>query len=213
MLNELPPEAAARPTGRPGLDPHRRPQAPADRRWRRRAGAFGVVGVAALIAAGCGSSSKTSTPAAAPATAAPTTAAAAPTTGAAPATSAASTAGAASKTGTMITATLTEFKIALSPSSFTPGTYTFHAVNAGHTVHALEIDGPGVEDQKTAGNLQPGQSANLTVTLKDGKYDVYCPVGDHKALGMNLEVTVPGSATAAAASSPTTAASGGGSGY
>ncbi len=202
MMNELTYEVTALGTDRPGPPP------PAPRRpWRRRAGAFGVIGVAALVAAGCGSSAKTSTPAAAPTSVAPTTAAAAT---AAPTTLATPTA------TTTITATLTEFKIALSQSALTPGTYTFHAVNAGQTVHGLEVDGPGLTDKATPGVLQPGQSADLTVTLKAGRYDVYCPVGQHKALGMNLEVTVAGATTTAATatpSTPTTATSAAGGGY
>jgi uncharacterized cupredoxin-like copper-binding protein len=212
MRNELPLEATADRTDRPGPRP-----LSTHRRWRRRAGAFGVLGVAALIAAGCGSTSKTSTAAATPAAAsAPTTAAAAPTptTGATAATAATGATGAASTKGTTITATLTEFKIALSRTDLSPGTYTFHAVNAGHTVHALEIDGPGVEDQATPGDLQPGQTANLTVTLKPGTYDVFCPVGDHKTLGMNLELTVGGSAADASTAKPVaTTVAGSGSGY
>ncbi len=90
-----------------------------------------------------------------------------------------------------VTATLTEFRIALSQTTFTPGTYTFVAVNSGRDVHSLEIDGPGVDNQKTA-NLQPGQTANLTVTFQSGSYDVFCPVDSHKELGMNLELHVSG---------------------
>jgi uncharacterized cupredoxin-like copper-binding protein len=56
-------------------------------------------------------------------------------------------------------------------------------------VHALSIDGPGVEDQRTPA-VQPGASAPLTVTLTAGTYDMYCPVGNHKALGMNVALTV-----------------------
>jgi uncharacterized cupredoxin-like copper-binding protein len=164
-------------------------------RWRYRAGAIGVIGAAALVAAGCGSSSPASTASASPTAAAP----------------AATSATKAIK----ITATLTEFKIKLSQTKLKPGLYTFDAVNAGHTVHALEIDGPGVEDKATKGQLKPGQSALLTVTLKAGKYDMYCPVGDHKELGMNLELTVGGAAPGATApaATATTVASGGGSGY
>ena len=90
-----------------------------------------------------------------------------------------------------VTAALTEFRIALSQTTFTPGTYTFVAVNSGRDVHSLEIDGPGVDNQKTA-NLQPGQTANLTVTFQSGSYDVFCPVDSHKELGMNLELQVSG---------------------
>jgi hypothetical protein len=98
----------------------------------------------------------------------------------------------------VVTVGESEFKLALSTDSFSPGSYTFRAVNNGHIVHSLEIRGPGVD--VTTPNLDPGQSANLHVTLQDGSYDVFCPIGSHKSLGMDAEVTVG----AAAASTGTT---------
>lgn len=111
--------------------------------------------------------------------------------------------------GARITATLTDFHIALSQQHLTPGTYTFVAVNSGHTTHALAIDGPGVAEQQTQ-DLQPGQSATMTVTLQPGSYDVDCPVDGHKQLGMDTTVTVAGAGGPgqSVAPSPT-----GGSGY
>jgi hypothetical protein len=152
-------------TGPAGRRPADRTPHPA----RRRIGRIGVlltaVAVAGLIAAGCGSTKSAST--------SPTT------TG--------GTAGGAS--GTKITAALTEYHIALSSTTLTPGTYTFVATNSGQVVHALEITGPGLHNATTA-DLQPGQSADLTVALKAGTYDVFCPVPGHKALGMNLDLKV-----------------------
>ena len=86
---------------------------------------------------------------------------------------------------------MTEFHLALPSTTLTAGTYTFDAVNAGRMVHALSVDGPGVEDQHT-GPVEPGASAPLKVTLAPGTYDMYCPVDNHKALGMNLTLTVTG---------------------
>ncbi len=83
----------------------------------------------------------------------------------------------------------TEFKLALSATSFTPGAYTFKAVNNGHIVHSLEITGPGGVNAVTA-DLNPGQSADLHVTLQSGSYDLFCPIDSHKSLGMNAEITV-----------------------
>ncbi|MFG2793827.1 copper-binding protein [Streptomyces sp. NPDC048419] len=91
--------------------------------------------------------------------------------------------------GTRVTVTETEYALKLSRSSFTPGTYTFVTDNAGKITHALSIDGPGVENAKTK-NLQGGQEATLTVTLKKGKYDLYCPITGHKQLGMNQNIQV-----------------------
>ncbi|MER6025335.1 copper-binding protein [Streptomyces sp. NPDC001851] len=91
--------------------------------------------------------------------------------------------------GTRVTVTETEYALKLSRSSFTPGTYTFVSDNHGKITHALSIDGPGVEDAKTR-NIDSGQQATLTVTLKKGTYDLYCPVDGHKQLGMDKHITV-----------------------
>ncbi|WP_129308248.1 copper-binding protein [Streptomyces sp. L2] len=91
--------------------------------------------------------------------------------------------------GTRVTVTETEYALKLSRSHFTPGTYTFVSDNAGKVTHALSIDGPGVEDAHTS-NIQHGQHATLTVTLKKGNYDIYCPVDSHKQLGMDQHITV-----------------------
>lgn len=102
-----------------------------------------------------------------------------------PATSAA-TGGAA--TGTVINVDEQDFTIELSTTELTPGTYTFVATNNGHTTHALEIEGQGIEEETA--DLAPGDSAELTVTLEAGEYEFYCPVGNHKDMGMKLDVTV-----------------------
>jgi uncharacterized cupredoxin-like copper-binding protein len=113
----------------------------------------------------------------------------------------------------VVTVGESEFKLALSTNSFHPGTYTIHTVNHGHIVHSLEILGPGV-DAKTP-NLNPGQSADLRVTLQDGSYDFFCPIDGHKSLGMNAEVAIGAAAasTGAATGAPSTtvpASTGGG---
>jgi uncharacterized cupredoxin-like copper-binding protein len=100
----------------------------------------------------------------------------------------------------------TEYKLALSTDSFTAGSYTFTAVNNGKIVHSLEIDGPGVH--AVTADIEPGQSASLSVQLQSGKYDVFCPIPGHKALGMNAEISVAaGSGGASPASGGSTPAS------
>ena len=88
------------------------------------------------------------------------------------------------------TAELSDFHIKLSAETFQPGRYTFTAKNTGHHEHALEIEGPGGENRSRT--LDPGQSTTLTVTLKSGSYEVYCPVDGHKDLGMKTDITVGG---------------------
>ncbi|MFE7860214.1 plastocyanin/azurin family copper-binding protein [Streptomyces sp. NPDC101209] len=100
-----------------------------------------------------------------------------------------STGAAKAGSGTKVTVTETEFALKLSRSSFTPGTYTFTADNAGTTTHALEVDGPGVSDVRTK-NISSGQNTSVTVTLKKGTYELYCPVDGHRQLGMKTDVKV-----------------------
>ena len=90
----------------------------------------------------------------------------------------------------------TDFK--LDPSSLTvdaAGTVTISAVNDGGTEHALEIEGPGVEEETDT--IAPGESAEVTVELKAGRYEMYCPIGNHRELGMEGTIVVGGGAGAA----------------
>ncbi len=120
-------------------------------------------------------------------------------------------AGASSKS-TTVKAVETDFHIALSKSSFSPGKYTFVAQNKGQTTHALMITGPGLSDAKTH-DISPGQSAKLTVTFEKGAYDIFCPVPGHKALGMNVDIVVGSSAAATTGSSSSHSSGSGGYGY
>ncbi len=97
-------------------------------------------------------------------------------------------AGASTKT-TTVKAVETEFHIALSKKTFSPGSYTFVAENKGKVTHALQITGPGLHNAATP-DIAPGKSVNLKVTFKKGKYDIFCPVPGHKMLGMNVNVVV-----------------------
>jgi uncharacterized cupredoxin-like copper-binding protein len=91
--------------------------------------------------------------------------------------------------GKTLTATEKEFSITLSQNSVAPGTYTLNAVNSGSITHALEINGPGVSDKST-GDISPTKSASLSVTLVKGSYEIWCPVANHKAMGMDTHLTV-----------------------
>ncbi|MEU7030362.1 plastocyanin/azurin family copper-binding protein [Streptomyces sp. NPDC046275] len=91
---------------------------------------------------------------------------------------------------TKVTTDLADFRITLSQKTFTPGTYAFVLKNTGHHDHALEIEGPGGENRSDT--IGPGESTTFTVTLKDGTYEVYCPVDGHKDQGMKTAITVSG---------------------
>jgi plastocyanin len=57
------------------------------------------------------------------------------------------------------------------------GKVTLKIVNESEIPHAIEVEGNGVEEEtKTI----TGGNADVTVDLKPGKYEYYCPVGDHR---------------------------------
>jgi len=66
----------------------------------------------------------------------------------------------------------------------------FVVTNRGSIPHAFEVEGKGFE--KSIALLQPGHTDSLTVVLKAGGYELYCPVGDdsHKHLGMLTRLVV-----------------------
>src|SRR5437660_5138603 len=85
---------------------------------------------------------------------------------------------------------LSEWSVALSQASVAAGPVTFVITNAGSIPHGFEVEGQGIE--KEIETIQPGASDTLTLTLKTGSYDVYCPVGEdsHKKLGMDTHLKV-----------------------
>ena len=74
--------------------------------------------------------------------------------------------------------------------TFHPGSYTFVALNRGSASHDLVINGPGVSQAQAGGLISPGEAKSVTVTLQPGTYDIYCSVGTHKMLGMDVHITV-----------------------
>lgn len=54
--------------------------------------------------------------------------------------------------------------------------------------HSVSIEGEGVNE---AGNVvQAGAVSEVTADLEPGEYTYYCPVGDHRAEGMEGTLTV-----------------------
>jgi uncharacterized cupredoxin-like copper-binding protein len=88
-----------------------------------------------------------------------------------------------------LTATESEYKIVLSSTSMPAGKYAIDAVNKGTIDHALAVNGPGTAGTQTS-TISPGASQTVNVTLSKGTYDLYCPVPGHKALGMDVKLTV-----------------------
>ncbi len=96
--------------------------------------------------------------------------------------------------GATITMSATEFEFEPARVRLeSAGTYTFEVANEGETVHALEVEGEGLEEETD--EIQPGETGRLTVELAEGEYELYCPVGDHKDRGMDGTLTVGGGAS------------------
>jgi uncharacterized cupredoxin-like copper-binding protein len=102
-----------------------------------------------------------------------------------------STTTAPAATGATQTVSLVDY--ALEPKTIRidkPGTYTFEATNNGQTEHALEIEGNGVEEETET--LAPGAKGTITVELKMGEYEMYCPIDSHRDRGMDGSIDVAG---------------------
>ena len=85
----------------------------------------------------------------------------------------------------------TDFKLdPQNPTVDNQGVVAFRISNEGQTAHNLEIETPQGEFELEK-NLQPGESATLRVELgESGDYVMYCPVGNHREMGMEGKVTV-----------------------
>ena len=69
-----------------------------------------------------------------------------------------------------------------------PGTVTVTMDNPSDVPHAIEVEGKGVEEEgETVGK---GGVSKVTVDVKAGEYEYYCPVGNHQDAGMEGTLSV-----------------------
>jgi uncharacterized cupredoxin-like copper-binding protein len=54
--------------------------------------------------------------------------------------------------------------------------------------HGIAVEGKGLD--RDGAVVAPGRKSTLTVTLKRGTYEFYCPVKGHKAAGMEGKIKV-----------------------
>ncbi len=106
----------------------------------------------------------------------------------------------------------TDYKLDPSDPTVQPGTVSFNVTNDGGVAHNLEVEGPEGEEELEQ-DIGPGESDALTVDLsKPGKYEFYCPVGNHRDRGMEGEITVTDSGAGGGGGSGSSAGGGGGGG-
>jgi plastocyanin len=91
---------------------------------------------------------------------------------------------------------LSNFTIAGAPAQVRAGApITFNATSSG-LPHNLAIEGSGVMHPPSGPNLMDGQSGARTFpALQAGTYTLYCPVGMHRANGMQTTLTVVAAST------------------
>ena len=103
---------------------------------------------------------------------------------------ASTTGGGAAGGGGTVDISAQDFSFAPSDPTVKSGEVTFTMTNDGQTAHSLEIEDVNGSDAEIEGDVAPGQSGTLKVNLKPGTYEFYCPVDDHKEMGMEGEITV-----------------------
>jgi uncharacterized cupredoxin-like copper-binding protein len=69
-----------------------------------------------------------------------------------------------------------------------PGKTKIVLDNPSTVPHAIEVEGQGVEEE--GDTVTKGGVSQVTVDLKAGKYEYYCPVDGHKDAGMEGTLTV-----------------------
>ena len=88
-----------------------------------------------------------------------------------------------------IIATAEDFSFSLDRDDLTAGSYEIELVNDGAASHDLKVEQDG-NDIGGSQVIPPGESTTFTVDLEPGEYVFYCSVGNHRAMGMEVTVTV-----------------------
>jgi uncharacterized cupredoxin-like copper-binding protein len=105
---------------------------------------------------------------------------------------------------------ISEKEYSLNPTSITlpkPGTYAFDITNDGQITHAFNIEQSGGDegdsDEVESGDIAPGKSKTVKFTFSSGaKYEMYCPVDGHKAMGMAGQIRVGAAAGGGTTTNP-----------
>lgn len=103
---------------------------------------------------------------------------------------------------TPVAVVATDFKFDKAAYTAPAGAVAFTMANQGARPHDIAIGtGTNAIFQVVAGdaNIAGGQSGSATFTFQPGTYEMWCPVGNHRAQGMVASFTVTAAGAAAAA--------------
>ena len=100
---------------------------------------------------------------------------------------------------------VSEKEYSLNPSTITvpkPGSYAFEVTNDGKITHAFTVEAAGGGEVE-AGDISPGSKKTIRFTFQAGKrYEMYCPIDGHKAMGMAGTISVGGAAGGGTTTNP-----------
>ena len=158
---------------------------------RLRAGTALAAVLAAAVVTGCGSTEAPAGASAEPSSASSSSSSSSPSS-APSSTSSSSPSSSAGEapTSSTLQAALVDFAVEMPETELSAGTYTIEATNEGGASHDLVVEGPDGADVAATEILAPGASGSVEVTLEPGEYVFYCSVGNHRSMGMEVEVTV-----------------------
>lgn len=98
--------------------------------------------------------------------------------------------GPTSPTGVTVEVTETEYSLDVEPrDGLIPARYTFIVRSSGQESHALAVRGPGVHERTPPipGGEEP---VEILVRLLPGRYELWCPVDDHRERGMQTSFLI-----------------------
>jgi plastocyanin len=91
---------------------------------------------------------------------------------------------------TRVQVTAKEFYFSLSRHAVTAGPAIIELVNFGEDPHDLRVQRIGGAHIAGTPQVQPGAYYDLKLTLLPGKYNLWCSIANHRALGMQATLTV-----------------------
>ena len=96
----------------------------------------------------------------------------------------------ASAAPTRVRAVADEYSLTLSRTAVPNKRVRIRFVNNGAVSHNLRLRRRGGTNTYTIPVTQPGDRRTRTFRLRPGRYDVWCSVGSHRALGMETNLRV-----------------------
>ena len=102
---------------------------------------------------------------------------------------AASSSGAAASTSRSVGVDETEYRISLGRATVPHGRITFYIANFGQDDHNLKVARHQI-GYGFSGRVPAGARTHFTVTLRPGRYNLYCSIPGHRAMGMLARLTV-----------------------